>query len=277
MITHTEIKNIKKKLGIEEDIIEKDYVIGWILWGIANDSDFSKSWIFKGGTSLKKCHLTSWRFSEDLDFTVINGGLFRPEDIQVKIKKILTKITKDIEIVFDPNIKLKFFDRHLFTEGKIYYKGPRKTPSFCSIKLDICASEPLVNSPVLKEINHEYDDKLISNNKILCYSIEEVFAEKFRALSERTQPRDLYDIVMIAKKSEYKDILDFDKIRNILEVKCNHKKIPLPNITNIIEDNKKNEFINYWKEMLGRQLAELPNIDFFFDQLPSIFKLLKLT
>ena len=34
----------------------------------------SKSWVFKGGTCLKKCYIETYRFSEDLDFTVLPGG-----------------------------------------------------------------------------------------------------------------------------------------------------------------------------------------------------------
>lgn len=37
MITHQEIKNLEIEWGIREDIIEKDFVIGWILWGVGTD------------------------------------------------------------------------------------------------------------------------------------------------------------------------------------------------------------------------------------------------
>jgi len=37
MINHQEIKNLEIEWGIREDIIEKDFVIGWILWGIGTD------------------------------------------------------------------------------------------------------------------------------------------------------------------------------------------------------------------------------------------------
>lgn len=33
--------------------------------------------MFKGGTCLKKCYIETYRFSEDLDFTVLPGGPFR--------------------------------------------------------------------------------------------------------------------------------------------------------------------------------------------------------
>ena len=32
------------------------------------------SWVFKGGTCLKKCYFETYRFSEDLDFTLLDPG-----------------------------------------------------------------------------------------------------------------------------------------------------------------------------------------------------------
>ena len=34
MITRTDLNERINEWGIREDVIEKDYVIGWVLWGI---------------------------------------------------------------------------------------------------------------------------------------------------------------------------------------------------------------------------------------------------
>jgi hypothetical protein len=39
---------------LTEEVIEKDYVLGWLLWGIATDRVVAEQWVFKGGTCLKK-------------------------------------------------------------------------------------------------------------------------------------------------------------------------------------------------------------------------------
>jgi len=100
MITHQEIKNLVTEWGLRESIIEKDYVIGWVLWGIGSDPELSTYWAFKSGTSLKKCYIETWRFSEDLDFTVIPGGLYKPEDIEPLIKRILERVYDESGIDF---------------------------------------------------------------------------------------------------------------------------------------------------------------------------------
>ena len=81
MISHQEIKNLVAEWGLREDIIEKDYVIGWLLWGISAEPELNANWAFKGGTALKKCFIETWRFSEDLDFTVLPDGPDKPETI----------------------------------------------------------------------------------------------------------------------------------------------------------------------------------------------------
>lgn len=46
--------------------------LGWILYGISQHTQ-ARDWIFKGGTSLKKCFFNTYRFSEDLDLTIPEG------------------------------------------------------------------------------------------------------------------------------------------------------------------------------------------------------------
>jgi len=40
--------------------------------GINAHEELAESWVFKGGTCLKKCYFETYRFSEDLDFTLRN-------------------------------------------------------------------------------------------------------------------------------------------------------------------------------------------------------------
>jgi predicted nucleotidyltransferase component of viral defense system len=55
MIDRTEILAVATDLGLSPEVVEKDYVIGWLLAGIYAQPVLAKNWIFKGGTCLKKC------------------------------------------------------------------------------------------------------------------------------------------------------------------------------------------------------------------------------
>ena len=83
MITQADIVERVTEWQLTEEVIEKDYVLGWLLWGLGNDPILGDKWVFKGGTCLKKCYIETHRFSEDLDFTVLPGGPFRPDEIEL--------------------------------------------------------------------------------------------------------------------------------------------------------------------------------------------------
>ena len=55
MIDKREILETASALGLLQRNLEKDYVLGWLLAGINAHPDLADSWVFKGGTCLKKC------------------------------------------------------------------------------------------------------------------------------------------------------------------------------------------------------------------------------
>ena len=74
MIDKREILDAATGLGLTPHVVEKDYVLGWLLWGVANHEAIADTWTFKGGTCLKKCFFETYRFSEDLDFTLADDA-----------------------------------------------------------------------------------------------------------------------------------------------------------------------------------------------------------
>ena len=70
MIDRSEILAVAADLSLAPDVIEKDYVLGWLLAGIFRNAALARAWHFKRGMCLKKCYFETYRFSEDLDFTL---------------------------------------------------------------------------------------------------------------------------------------------------------------------------------------------------------------
>lgn len=64
MIRAGEIRQIANSSGVRPEVIEKDYVLSWVIAALYQH-DISSNWIFKGGTALKKCYFEDYRFSED--------------------------------------------------------------------------------------------------------------------------------------------------------------------------------------------------------------------
>lgn len=61
------INLVTNKNGIRPEIVEKDYYVTMILRLLSERLPFI---VFKGGTSLSKCHRAIKRFSEDIDITI---------------------------------------------------------------------------------------------------------------------------------------------------------------------------------------------------------------
>jgi predicted nucleotidyltransferase component of viral defense system len=74
----------RKEVGLSWEIIERDYILSWILAGIAVNEKLQNKLIFKGGTALKKCYFGYYRFSEDLDFTA-KEGMVREDQLEEEI------------------------------------------------------------------------------------------------------------------------------------------------------------------------------------------------
>ncbi|WP_018289598.1 nucleotidyl transferase AbiEii/AbiGii toxin family protein [Verrucomicrobium sp. 3C] len=69
----TRLEEARKRLGLPWDVLERDYLLSWMLAGIGTVEWLRETLVFKGGTALKKCYFGDYRFSEDLDFSGLEG------------------------------------------------------------------------------------------------------------------------------------------------------------------------------------------------------------
>jgi predicted nucleotidyltransferase component of viral defense system/DNA-directed RNA polymerase subunit RPC12/RpoP len=254
---------------LTEEVIEKDYVLGWLLWGIGTDAVLGDQWVFKGGTCLKKCYIETYRFSEDLDFTVLPGGPYRPEEIEPLLGRVLSRVHDAAGIDFSsrtPMLRLR--PDGLSTEGRVYYVGPRQTPQPARVKLDISANETVTRPPVLREIAHPYPDSPLPA-QVRCYSFEELFAEKIRAMAQRARPRDLYDIINLFRRNDLR--LYPNAVRQVLAEKCAAKSIAVPTAADFDGTPLIAALESDWDQMLAHQLPALPSLQGFLEELPLLF------
>ena len=269
MITRANIVERVTEWGLTEEVIEKDYVLGWLLWGIGTDPDLAATWVFKGGTCLKKCYIETYRFSEDLDFTVFPGGPFRPDDIEPLLARTLARITDESGIDFSTPPRLRLRPNGNSTEGRVYYIGPRRSRQPAAVKLDISANEVVVRPPVLERIAHPYPDSFPAGGTVRCYSFDELFAEKIRAMAQRGRPRDLYNIVNLFRRNDLR--MYPDAIRSALLERCTAKSIAVPTAADFVGSPLLVELESEWGNILGHQLPALPPLAPFLEELPALF------
>jgi predicted nucleotidyltransferase component of viral defense system len=273
MIPQRELAALRAEWTLDQDVIEKDYVLGWLLAGIANHDLLNRTWVFKGGTCLRKCYYETFRFSEDLDFTIVDGGPEEPDDLTGIFREIAEWIREEsgIDLVLDD----KSFQRRRnkrecpTTQGRIAYRGPNDNMAMPKVKLDLTSDEVLVDRPVSRPIGHPYSDRL-PVLEVVSYSIAELFGEKLRALAERCRPRDLYDVVHIHR---HPDLIGLSgAVRRVLDEKCAHVGIEVPTVASIRSSPFRAEIENEWENMLGHQLPKpLAPFQAFWNALDDVF------
>jgi predicted nucleotidyltransferase component of viral defense system len=192
MIQPGEIQSIAGKEGVRDTQIEKDYVISWVIYGIANNPFLKEILIFKGGPVLKKVYFSDYRFSEDLDFTYY-GNAFNIESIRSAFTELIGWIYENSRISLSIEGETPYetgnFNFYLSYIGPLGGSGSNK-----DIKVDITQDELIYNTPEEKLIINSYSDLEHEKYSILCYTLGEVSAEKMRSVMQRTAPRDIYEL-----------------------------------------------------------------------------------
>src|SRR5690242_10904285 len=96
MILQSQISILSNRLLLElggrripENVLERDYCIAWFLVGLAR-TPLRNKLAFKGGTALRRCHYPQYRFSEDLDFTLLEPLSF--EELKRELELVYTEV-----------------------------------------------------------------------------------------------------------------------------------------------------------------------------------------
>ncbi len=172
--------------GIPRAIIEKDYALSIVLFHVSK-SRLADKLVFKGGTALKKIYFADARFSEDLDFSVL--------DVDER------EIMNELNALFEG----KEFNgvRFITLEKEKTRVGMHAALKFSSIlgqpqriRFDFSFRDNLALKPERRIVADDYG---LGDAKLLVLPLEELFAEKIHALYGRTAARDLYDAWFLSK------------------------------------------------------------------------------
>lgn len=266
MIPRAELQRLAYRLKMNELVLEKDYVLTWILMGIA-DSDMYSLLAFKGGTALKKSYFSDYRYSEDLDFTVIKET--EPEILISHLQLVLDDLSRSQGFLFaipPERIELRGDSVTIY----VSFVGPLQARlGSRDIKVDFTLTEKLIFPVELRTIHCTYSDA--AERKIKTYSLEEVLVEKLCAVIGRTEPRDVYDIDFLMGQD-----IDFLAIPNAFAEKAEFKGIDHNRLMEVLE-KKKPTLERMWKARLAHQVKDLPHLEEVLRNLNRNLKKLFLT
>lgn len=249
MISIGEIQKKALQLGVRDNQIEKDYILSWILYSLSKHENLSKTLAFKGGTLLKKVYFENYRFSEDLDFTLLSNNL--------NYEQIHSRLQTIVDYAFEvAGIPLELLDVKESSKKNmsfhIGYVGPLGgVKAKKRIKVDISMNEKLFFLPQLMKVFLNYSDQ--KGYQLLCYTLEEVLIEKLICVMQRMHPRDLYDIWYLLEIHEINVIFYLKEFKTKCQIKGMnskdfHKKL----------DQKMPKYKASWQKSLSNQLKLLP-------------------
>jgi len=282
MISKNEINILALEQKVRTTTIDKDWVLGHFVDAIYSIPECRKNLIFKGGTCLKKCRFPDYRFSEDLDFTAVNENFVFDMKMLKKIVGLVTERTEMLLHIQSLEI-LQFNNKITGYSAKIKFWGadhnknqqpPEPSRWQTSIKIEIILYEKMIFKPELANIIHNYSDKLTENaQNIPVYSMNEVLAEKIRALIQRsyTAPRDYYDIWYLSK---HIGNIDWTEVVQGFYKKIDYKNLKFSGIEQIINENNDRILKSAWKNSLKHQIeiGKLPEYDIVINDLKIMFE-----
>ena len=237
MVTKAELVSIARKQKLPLGLIEKDFVLTLVLKEIYA-SQFKNILVFKGGTALHKLYLYK-RLSVDLDFTALKKLDIDAFKNVLAIREINSEIKKVVTSENSISIDLKYTSLLNYPD---------------SIKIDISLREtPLLE---LKEI--ALPSPYFSGFHIRTFQIEEMAAEKLRALVQRKRPRDYFDMWVLLKEIKFKD---FEKLAE-KKLADTNDELDISKVFVDLDIVK-----SLWKDDLRQLIPELPDFDIVIEDL----------
>ncbi|NHW00002.1 MAG: nucleotidyl transferase AbiEii/AbiGii toxin family protein [Thaumarchaeota archaeon] len=195
MLDRSQLQELTAASGFNLWQTEKDYIQHVFLLFLSAES--KGELVFKGGTALQKVYGLN-RFSLDLDFTSRNNGE----------EEIVKRIVRDMEVFglaaeFSRVEKFKDISKTLV----LRIKGPLFNGSDRSITLlrvEVSLRRDLVLEPEVREIVPIYPD--VRPYLVQVMRLEEILAEKVRAIFYRGRASDLYDLWFLLRKGVKMDL-----------------------------------------------------------------------
>jgi predicted nucleotidyltransferase component of viral defense system len=251
MISTAEVAKLAHRLGVGDRVIEKDYVLSWLLLAIA-DSELRSGLAFKGGTALKRCYYPDYRFSEDLDFTLSLD--LAHDDLVGAFETLFPWLERRVNLT----LALRSAEQSVFesTTLLINYVGPlRARLGSRHLKVDVTRGELLLHPPAERPLQAPYSD-YPAGVTTPTYTLEEILTEKLCALMGRTEPRDLYDVYWLFEWGN----LDLSLLPGDFAVKCQHKGQDPTRLGEVLT-GKEGTFDRLWASRLAVQVSDLPHLN----------------
>jgi len=283
----TRFLEARKRLGIPWDVLERDYILSWILAGIGYVEALRDTLVFKGGTALKKCYFGDYRFSEDLDFSGLDGVPIG-EAMEAAVREACNAAAAlldeyaPVEIVCE-----RYTEREPHPGGQeaftIRARLPWQRQPQTRLMIEVAVDEKVLKPPQKRKVMHEYGEPL--DAEVAVYALEEIVAEKLRGILQhverleergwsRSRAPDYYDLWRVL--GAFRDRMDLSDFESFLHKKCAVRNIAFKGPDDFFESSIVAYVAKTWGQWLGRLVPGLPSFETVMGELrPLVGALLR--
>ena len=189
----TRLQEARRDLALPWEVLERDYLLSWILAGISHVPALRDSLVFKGGTALKKCYFGDYRFSEDLDFTGILG-VPTGEALLVAVGEACAAAAMLLDEFAPVGIDCtRYTERDPHPGGQeaftIRARLPWQKEPTTRVMVEVTMDEPVIWPVTRRPVLHEYGEPIQAD--VPVYALEEIVAEKLRAILQHSRRLEL--------------------------------------------------------------------------------------
>ena len=205
-------------------IVEKDYYVTMILRKLSEDQGFV---VFKGGTSLSKCHKVIKRFSEDIDITIdskLSQGQMK--NLKASIKTIAAELGLSIPKI-DETRSRRSYNRYVLEYQSVLPKPDDAVQTAVLMETSFAeVSFPTVVLPVhnyigdmmIEEAPEELENFYLNSFDMKVQGLDRTLADKIFAICDyymqgkvKKHSRHIYDIYkllqIVPQTEEFKTLV----------------------------------------------------------------------
>ena len=268
----TRLLEARKRSDTPWEVLERDYLLSWLLAGIAEQPALRDNLVFKGGTALRKCYFGEYRFSEDLDFSGLEGTPVGHEmehsieDACATAVQLLDEYAP-VEITCE-----RYRERQPHPGGQEAFTVRARLPWHSRLQtrvmIEVTVDERILWPTEKRLLIHNYGEPLRAALQV--YPLEEIVAEKLRALLQqadllekrgwsRSRARDYYDLWRVLRT--YGESMDWVNFNPRLREKCALRGVAFSGMEDFFDERILAYVEDTWEHSLGVLVPGLPSFD----------------
>lgn len=259
----------RRRLGLPWEVVERDYLLSWLLAGIGQIEIMRQTLVFKGGTALRKCYFGDYRFSEDLDFSGLPGvptgrdmeqAVIAATDAAARLLADYAPVRMHCERYTEKEPHPGGQEAYVIRAQFPWHRNPQTR-----IIIETAVDENVLKPQENRTILHDYGERL--HAQIGVYALEEIVAEKLRAILQhiekletrgwsRSRARDYYDLWRIL--GAYRTTMDLTGFESFLHKKCDVRQVTFSTAADFFEPTMLAYVEKTWEQWLGPLVPGLP-------------------